>query len=181
MGNAASVLSSQNTHDKVASRFKDACKWQESKPNACKEEIIEYLKCQIKELDEDDDFKGCNFKENNIRDASTTRNYVSNNHPSNKGNTPLDTAKEDHIVNRHKETFMDSIYIKNWLCNQEADQLFNHLYEKGAEMKKKMDSMIATNPDVKYPLSTITYGFKREIDDALALDRWGSYHEGLCI
>ena len=46
-------------------------------------------------------------------------------------------------------------------------------------MKKKMDVMIETNPNVKYPLSTLTYGFKRELDGALALDRWGSYHEGM--
>lgn len=173
MGNAASVLSSQKTHDKVASRFKDACKWQASEQNVDNEKIIEYLRSQIKELNEDDDFNFDNFKDNDIREAAATLNYVSNKDSSQS------EAKEDHITNRHKETFMDSIYIKNWLTNQEANQFFDHLYEKGAAMKEKMDSMIASNPGVKYPLSTITYGFKRELDDALALDRWGSYHEGL--
>jgi hypothetical protein len=40
-----------------------------------------------------------------------------------------------------------------------------------------MKEMQANNKHVKYPLSTLTYGVKRAVDGALALDRWGSYHE----
>ena len=82
--------------------------------------------------------------------------------------------------NFHNETILDSIYLKSWLSKDEADVLFEHLVEIGLPLKEKMDQMQAKGVDIKYPLTTITYGSKRKLDGALALDRWGSYHESWC-
>lgn len=75
--------------------------------------------------------------------------------------------------------FMDSSYHESWLPAVDADRIFDYLYEEGKHMRTQMKAMQATT-DVKYPLSTLTYGAKRAVDGALALDRWGSYHESWC-
>lgn len=88
---------------------------------------------------------------------------------------------EDSYQSTSKNTaFMDSSYHQNWLSKQDADKIFNHLYEEGKHMHAQMKSMQVKNPNIKYPLSTLTYGAKRILDGALALDRWGSYHESWC-
>ena len=90
------------------------------------------------------------------------------------------TVEESNQSVSNASIFMDSSFHKNWLPSVEADRVFNHLYEEGKHMHVKMKEMQANNDNVKYPLSTLTYGVKRVIDGALALDRWGSYHESWC-
>jgi hypothetical protein len=67
-----------------------------------------------------------------------------------------------------------------WLTKFEADNLYDQLMSTGKAIQEKMNRMKELNVDIKYPLSTITYGKPRKLDGALALDRWGSYHESWC-
>ena len=145
MGNTASVLinSSPATQEKIASRFKQACEWQESKKDGETSEIINYLQKQLNKLNEDDDIK--NIKSDEIRGPTSTKS-VSNHIKTTEGtssscknstssskvrNSEIEDAKEDHITNRYKETFLDSVYVKKWLSKQEADVLYNHFVELG--------------------------------------------------
>lgn len=75
-----------------------------------------------------------------------------------------------------EEYFMDSVYIKSWLGEHEASELFNQLSEIGRDIRPS-DTAEAAKKRAKYPLWTKTYGYKRIKDGARALDRWGSYHE----
>jgi len=71
------------------------------------------------------------------------------------------------------ENFMDSTYIGQWLSQDDADELFHHLRDIGERDRPQT----SVKGDLKYPLWSLYYGFKREIDNARALDRWGSHHE----
>ena len=77
---------------------------------------------------------------------------------------------------KNVEEFHDSVYIKQWLTQSEADLIFQELAEVGIKMRPK-DTAEAVKAKAKYPLWSKYYGFKRRLDGALALDRWGSYHE----
>jgi len=68
------------------------------------------------------------------------------------------------------DIFMDSAYYKNWLSRNEADDLFKNLELLGTRE-------IGDSTKTKYPLLSNYYGFKRDKDGAVALDKWGSYHE----
>ena len=73
---------------------------------------------------------------------------------------------------QYPEYFMDSVYVRGFLSTYEADSLFQSLRRIGEQKRPRTDVI---NP--KYPLWALYYGMKREKDGALALDRWGSYHE----
>jgi len=74
------------------------------------------------------------------------------------------------------EIFVDSVYYKKWLSPNESDALYQKLLNAGLRLRDQLNA----SKSMKYPLSTITYGYKRRLDGALALDRWGSYHESWC-
>lgn len=90
---------------------------------------------------------------------------------------------QDAVVSRSEEQakqvelFRDSVYIPKWLSRYEADSLFEELAQIGEKSRPK-DIAAAVKSKAKYPLWTKYYGFKRKLDGARALDRWGSYHEG---
>lgn len=73
------------------------------------------------------------------------------------------------------EEFEDSSYHSQWLSSEEADTLFAHLKEVGDKQRPRTES--GEPSSMKYPLWTLYYGTKRAKDGAIALDRWGSYHE----
>lgn len=70
------------------------------------------------------------------------------------------------------ENYLDSVFIRGFLTTNEADALFRDLRLIGEQKRPKTH---VENP--KYPLWALYYGLKRARDGALALDRWGSYHE----
>lgn len=90
----------------------------------------------------------------------------------------MDWAVQKSVAQRmdQEEVFMDSVYIKNWLNEEEATVLFNQLTEIGRDIRPS-DTAEAAKKRAKYPLWTKTYGYRRVKDGARALDRWGSYHE----
>lgn len=95
--------------------------------------------------------------------------------------TMLQSALKTHGLQiiRQKELkgvqhYMDSIYVKGWLGVKEATKLFHVLREMGEHQRPKTS---VNQNDTKYPLWTLYYGLRRSKDGAMALDRWGSYHE----
>ncbi len=74
-----------------------------------------------------------------------------------------------------QEEFEDSTYHSQWLPSKEADELFAHLKEVGEKQRPRTDN--GEPSSMKYPLWTLYYGTRRAKDNAIALDRWGSYHE----
>lgn len=72
------------------------------------------------------------------------------------------------------EKFEDSKYVKHWLDENEANTLFEQLKIEGEKHRPKE---VIAKVNKKYPVWSLYYGFKREIDQGRALDRWGSYHE----
>eukprot|EP01038_Epipyxis_sp_PR26KG_P006482 gene6482-8915_t len=75
-----------------------------------------------------------------------------------------------------EERFSDSIYIKSFLSQVEADNLYQVLSVIGEKNRPK-NTKEASKAKPKYPLWSKYYGIKRKLDGARALDRWGSYHE----
>jgi hypothetical protein len=107
--------------------------------------------------------------------------------PSNESHTAKLTSFIKHTLQKHhlhlvrsptvlvckqSEVFMDSFYQSSWLSIKEANDILHELRSIG-ELKRPKTSVV--NP--KYPLWALYYGLRREKDRALALDRWGSYHE----
>jgi hypothetical protein len=155
MGSAASAVPPS-----APQAFRDAVSWYNDKKSLNDEELLSYLQTQIQNLGND---FGTKFED--IRPPSTT----------------CESVERCIEVPEHagKEQFMDSTFERRWLINEDADNLFDHLFSLGKEMHEKMIQMQATT-DIKYPLSTITFGSRRALDGARALDRWGSYHESWC-
>lgn len=75
-------------------------------------------------------------------------------------------------------TSLDSTYIQGWLPQKFAVTMFQTLVEIGAKQgNQKATNAEITNPKSKYPLWTKYYGYRRSLDGALALDKWGSNYE----
>ncbi len=120
---------------------------------------------------------------------SSPRNSSSDNNKSVKNTVTVNPT----------ETFMDSKYYKQWLSEEDATALFNYFAVIGeAQRPNKQPQSTPQSSTVqpigtvqsdgtaietarkvhsKYPLWTKYYGLRRHVDNAIALDRWGSYHE----
>ena len=183
MGSGASISANNDEkrefqHNAIR-LFKDTVTWsKQDGTTRTDDEILEYLTndtrfddiiCQIPgKL-----IKTSNFdKEDDLRSASTlspsfSDDLLSIETESSLGNPTYHT--------RYTEHFSDSSYHRLWLAPEEADDLFYHLKQVG-EQKRAISGPRDTTK-MKYPLWTLYYGMKRNLDGALALDRWGSYHE----
>lgn len=75
---------------------------------------------------------------------------------------------------RADERLSDSTFLPNWLSKAEADALYQHFSLLAARARPTSHSLAARS---KYPMWCRYYGLPRPLDQALALDRWGSYHE----
>eukprot|EP01039_Chlorochromonas_danica_P009007 gene9007-9941_t len=75
---------------------------------------------------------------------------------------------------RADERLSDSTFLPNWLSKAEADALYQHFSLLAVRAQPTSQSLAARS---KYPMWCRYYGLPRPLDQALALDRWGSYHE----
>lgn len=91
-----------------------------------------------------------------------------------------ESTQSNHHINNDSniniEYFDDTFYIKSFLNDIEATNLFNELAIIGEAHRSERPATI--NP--KYPLWALYFGLKRNKDNSRALDRWGSYHESWC-
>jgi len=176
MGSTASVTKNERIEVRhaVAEKFKNLNYWynnRESKNPECDDddELADMIEDAIEDILENNisknkkpliSFAGnkTNLKDEELRQAVpiSGENFISSN------------------VAIKKDIFMDSFYFKQWLNKSEADELFEHLKKIGENNRPKIDP---NQNELKYPLWSIYYGYKRKLDGARALDRWGSYHE----
>ena len=155
--------------------FKEAVNWYaESLTNGqgnykTDAEIEAYL-ASLKFVGNDD---GGGGKEDGVRPAAETGTDRVNSDDTLPVGSPPDAAAAP--VPSQEAVFEDSTYNAQWLSPAEADALFAHLKEVGEKQRPR--NAAGEPASMKYPLWTIYYGMKREKDGAIALDRWGSYHE----
>jgi hypothetical protein len=104
-------------------------------------------------------------KDDGIRSAVTTD---SNDRKSIRSNSKRDSKKS-------VDKFDDSSYHKSWLSESESEAFFLHLKAVGEEKRPRTGAPVS----MKYPLWALYYGMKRQKDNAIAVDRWGSPYESL--
>ena len=164
MGSAASTRHSHPSTEKFSLSV-DRRKSGDSKRNSeindnLEKEALRYFKDCVANRNEALDFQ--TMKGDDTRSADVTRVRRSTRSPPDKP-----------IV----DEFDDSTYHKSWLSECEAAALFSHLKAVGEEQRPRNSSEVPTPVTMKYPLWALYYGIKRQKDKAIALDRWGSYHE----
>lgn len=156
--------------------FKNSCEWMcHSGRTKTDDEIAEYLGRKLAELNSSSEYKhdseSPKYGGDEIRRASVVM-------ISSAINLGLENSSSPKRVSRPSTTqqkFMDSVYIKSWLGNNSADDLFEAL-----KSLEPQPYDLTKSQQLKYPLTTIYYGVARRKDGARALDRWGSYHESWC-
>lgn len=115
-------------------------------------------------------------KDDGIRAASSTNKNErkpSRTRAKTVPNRKLDSRFPKKIV----DNFDDSSYHKSWLSDIESEALFQHLKTIGEEKRPRNGN--SPKISMKYPLWALYYGIKRQKDDAIAVDRWGSPYESL--
>lgn len=98
------------------------------------------------------------------------RPALSTNHSEKKSN-----GIPSRLPKKIVDLFRDSSYHQSWLSESESKALFMHLKAVGEEKRPRNDT--SSQVSIKYPLWALYYGLKRQKDNAVAVDRWGSYHE----
>lgn len=151
--------------------FKEACAWYTSKGQIQDSELADYLAQNISKID-------------SIGDEHDRGLLIENAEAFGKSSDVREPAMVDlsepvcteshSLSDASTEYFEDCTYDHEWICKDDADKLFCHLMEIGKETRNVSKSGQGT---MKYPLWTLYYGLERRKDGALALDRWGSYHE----
>lgn len=123
---------------------------------------------QFPEVDDND--RSCPSEE--IRGPSHTNSSSNHSHRATGAYDKVQKAKS-------QETFVDSIYVKEWLSKSESDDLLNEMSKIGERQRPKGEHGLSNASKVKskYPLWTTYFGIPRTLDGAYPLDRWGSYHE----
>lgn len=156
MGSAASIDSIPKNAAKL---FRDAIEWNKSLNESCKNEgsydsnILQYIKEEIiPKIEKNSEI---------VSEKTGSIKNISNNF-------------------ENLDYFMDSTYTREWLSKNESDIVYDYFKSLGQTLREQIVKFQASSADIKYPLSTITYGARRGLDGALALDRWGSFHESWC-
>jgi hypothetical protein len=108
--------------------------------------------------------------------SSTLRNMQAKEDEKNTAKRQLSAALSVNSL-FEPERFLDSMYFPKWLPAEQADELFTYLAKIG-ELNRPSHIENECKIKSKYPLWSKYYSFRRSLDGAMALDRWGSYHEG---
>jgi alkylated DNA repair dioxygenase AlkB len=115
-------------------------------------------------------------KDDGIRAASSTNKNERK--PSRIRAKTVPNVRLDLIIPKKiVDNFDDSSYHKSWLSDIESEALFQHLKIIGEEKRPRNGS--SPQVSMKYPLWALYYGIKRQKDNAIAVDRWGSPYESL--